>query len=421
MSEWESIDYFSDQTVVADPYPYFEQLRAENPVLRMPHQGVVAVSGYDAVSEVYKQGGNFSSACSLVGPLMPFPVPFEGDDISAIIAEHRHTMPMFDHMVTMDGDEHERERALLMRIITPKRLKENEDFVWRLADQQLDVALKDGRCEFVTKYSQPFALIVVADLLGVPEGDHEKFREGFGYATNPGSTDGSVTEGNSLTWLDDYFAQYIEDRRKEPRQDALTEMAQATYPDGEIPPVPNVVRTATFLFAAGQETTARLLGSALLYLAENPEAQDYLRAHRDKIPNFIEEILRTESPVKTDFRLAVRNTTVGGVDIKAGDYVMLLNGAANRDPAQFTDPDEVRIDRENTRNHIAFGRGIHFCPGAPLARVEGRVSLERILDRTRNIRLSEEHHGPAGARTLSWEPTWILRGLTELHLEFDLA
>ena len=122
--------------------------------------------------------------------------------------------------------------------------------------------------------------------------------------------------------------------------------------------------------------------------------------------------------MKADFRLARRSTTIGGVDIAAGTPVMLLNGAANRDPRRFECPDEFRIDRPNAQDHMAFGRGVHSCPGGPLARAEGRVSLERILDRTRDIRLAEEHHGPPAARRFTYEPTWVLRGLSELHLEF---
>jgi cytochrome P450 len=199
----------------------------------------------------------------------------------------------------------------------------------------------------------------------------------------------------------------------------LTDLALATYPDGSTPPVTNVVRTATFLFAAGQETTARLLAAALKHLAEHPDIQDQVRADRELIPNFLEEVLRVESPVKTDFRMTTRTTTVGGVEIKAGTPLMLLNGAANRDPRRFECPAEFRIDRGNAQSHLAFGRGNHSCPGGPLARAEGRISLERILDRMSNIRLAEAEHGAPGARTFRYEPTWILRGLTELHLEFD--
>jgi cytochrome P450 len=156
----------------------------------------------------------------------------------------------------------------------------------------------------------------------------------------------------------------------------------------------------------------------LKYLAEYSELQGELRAHRERIPDFIEEALRIESPVKADFRLARRAASVGDVDIAPGTPVMLLNGAANRDPRHFECPAEFRIDRPNAREHIAFGRGAHSCPGGPLARVEARVSLERILDRMRDIRLSEAHHGPVTARRFEYEPTWVLRGLHALHLEF---
>jgi cytochrome P450 len=263
----------------------------------------------------------------------------------------------------------------------------------------------------------------VADVLGVPESDHERFREGFGLGGTPGKI-GAEARGmatNALNWLDDWFERYVEDRRKSPQDDVLTSLALATYPDGSTPPVTSVVRTATFLFAAGQETTARLLATGLKYLCEYPELQDELRAHPDRIPGFIDEALRIESPVKADFRLARRHTSIAGQDIAAGTPVVLLNGAANRDPRLFECPAEFRMDRPNAKVHIAFGRGVHSCPGGPLARAEGRVSIERILERMRDIRLSEEHHGPPEARHFEYEPTWVLRGLHELHIEFTPA
>lgn len=422
MPDWETIDFFTDESLVEDPYPYFDELRSAARVLPLPHLGVVAVTGYDEVSEVYHDPDTFSSCNSVVGPYAMFPVPLEGDDVSEVVDRYRDQLPMHEHMVTMDPPDHTRERALLMRLITPKRLKDNEAFMWRLADQQLDEFVADGHCEFITAYTQPFAMLVVADLLGVPEAHHPRFREGFGLTGTVGEV-GAGQEGNPgenpLSWLDQRFIEYIEDRRREPRTDVLTDLALATYPDGSTPEVTAVVRTATFLFAAGQETTARLLAGALKLLVEHPELQDELRADRERIPTFLEEVLRIESPVKTDFRLARRSTTIGGVEIPAGTPVMLLNGAANRDPRRFECPAEFHRDRDNARAQLAFGRGPHTCPGAPLARAEGLVSLVRILDRMRDIRLSEEHHGPPGARRFSYEPTWILRGLTQLHLEFE--
>jgi cytochrome P450 len=422
VTDYDSVDFFTDQSLLEDPYPYFDHLRSQCPVLATPHHGVVAVSGYDEAMEVYLDSETFSSCNSVIGPFATFPVPLEGDDVGAIIDEYRDQLPMNEHMVTMDPPMHTRERGLIMRLLTPKRLKENESFMWRQADRTIDEFVGAGRCEFISAYSQPFAMLVVADVLGVPEEDHERFRQGFGLSASPGALgheDGVAL--NALGWLDDWFATYIEDRRREPRDDVLTRLALGTYADGSTPDVISVVRTATFLFAAGQETTARLLAVALKYLAEYPELQDELREHPDRIPNFIDEALRIESPVKADFRLARRPTAVGGVDIAAGTPVMLLNGAANRDPEQFEDPAEFKLDRPNAKAHIAFGRGVHSCPGGPLARAEGRVSIERILDRMRDIRLSEEHHGPPGARHFDYEPTWVLRGLHKLHIEFTPA
>jgi cytochrome P450 len=420
MRDWKTVDFFSDAELVDDPYPYFDQLRSECPVLALPN-GVVAVTGFEEASEVYLEGTNFSSCNSVIGPFAQFPVPLEGDDVGEIIDGHRDQLPMNEHMVTMDPPAHTRERALLMRLITSRRLKENEEFMYRLSDQLLDEFVSDGSCEFISAYSQPFAMLVVADLLGVPESDHQQFREGFGLSHSPGKIGSKTFAGgdlNPLSWLDDWFSSYIEDRRRNPGTDVLTDLALATYPDGTMPDVTAVVRTATFLFAAGQETTARLLAIVLKYLSERPELQDRLRADNELISNFVEESLRIESPVKADFRLARRSTAIGGIDIPAGTPVMLLNGAANRDPRRFECPAEFRVDRHNSRAHMAFGRGNHTCPGGPLARAEGRVSLERILKRMRDIRLSDEHHGPPGARTFQYEPTWVLRGLSNIHIEF---
>jgi cytochrome P450 len=178
---------------------------------------------------------------------------------------------------------------------------------------------------------------------------------------------------------------------------------------------------ATNVFSAGQETTVRLLSTALKVMGDRPDIQQRLRDDRSLLSNFIEECLRIESPVKGDFRLSRVPTTVGDEALGAGATVMVVNGAANRDPRRFEDPDNFDPERKNARQHLAFGRGIHSCPGAPLARAETRVGLERLLDRTTDIRISEAHHGPAGSRRYQYIPTYILRGLTELHLEFDLT
>jgi cytochrome P450 len=309
-----------------------------------------------------------------------------------------------------------------MRLITPKRLKENEDAMWQIADEILDGYLAPGQGEFITGFAGPFTLRVIADLLGVPEEDRPELLERLARGTHGsglGNADKALAK-TPLEYLYDVFAEYIEERRRDPRDDVLTGLATATFPDGSVPEVADVVRVATNVFSAGQETTVRLLSTALKVLGDRPDIQAKLRGDRSLLPNFIEECLRIESPVKGDFRLSRVPTTVGDQNVGAGTTVMVINGAANRDPRRFDDPDSFDPERKNARQHLAFGRGIHSCPGAPLARAETRVGLERLLDRTTDIRISESEHGPAGDRRYRYIPTYILRGLTELHLEFDV-
>jgi cytochrome P450 len=219
-------------------------------------------------------------------------------------------------------------------------------------------------------------------------------------------------------WLDDKFREYISARRHEPRGDVLTELAAATYPDGAVPDVEEVVKLATFLFAAGMETTTKLLSTGMRVMAERPDLQESLRDNRALIPSFLEEALRTESPVKSHFRLASTTTSIGGVEVPAGTILMMLPGASNRDPQKFENPHEFHHDRRNVREHVAFGRGPHSCPGAPLARSEARISFNRFLDRVSDIRIDESVHGSSDERNYTYDPTFIMRGLSTLNVTF---
>ncbi len=422
MTDFATTDYFSDQDIAQNPYEYLDYLREQNPVFREPNYGVVAVTGYDEAVAAFKDYETFSAVNAIGGPFPSLPFLPEGDDISEQIEAHRHLFPINEMMVVMDPPEHTRARSLLSRLLTPARLKENEDFMWELADRQLDEFIASGKCEVLGEYGKPFATLVIADLLGVPADDRAEFRASLGAGNEPGSAVGALDHTpvavNPLEWLDGKFTGYITERRQQPREDVLNSLAAAAYPDGTTPEVVDVVRAATFLFAAGQETVVKLLSASTRVLAERPDLQDKLRADRSLIGNFIEESLRIESPTKVDFRLARKTTTLGGVDIKAGTVLMLCLGAANRDPRKFERPDEFQLDRKNVREHITFGRGIHTCAGAPLARVEAKVTLNRLLDRMTDIAIDEPQHGPAGDRRYRYEPTFLLRGLSELHLTF---
>ena len=293
--------------------------------------------------------------------------------------------------------------------------------MWRLADRQLDEFVADGHCEFISAYSQPFAMLVVADLLGVPESDHQRFREGFGLSADRPASSGSTRSGeelNALNWLDDWFATYIEDRRREPRRrrpdrpgarqvsrrvDARRHRGRA---DGDVP-----VRRRS-----GDDRSAprhraevpRRVPGAPGRAAGAPRADPGLhrRGAADREPG---QGRLPPRPPGHDRRRGRHRTG------NAGDAAQRRGQPRS---ATVRVPGRVPPRPPNAKEHIAFGRGHHACPGGPLARAEGRISLERILDRMRDIRLSEEHHGPAGARRFDYEPTWVLRGLSELHIEF---
>ncbi|MCR8694975.1 cytochrome P450 [Rhodococcus pyridinivorans] len=418
MNDFDSKDFFTDPSFVPDPHPYFDHLRSECPVRFTGPRNVVAVTGFEECLAVLRDTATYSNINAATGPFPGMPFEPEGDDIGEQIERHRPEIPLNEHLVTMDPPQHTRVRRLLGGLFTPRRLAENEDFMWRLADRLIDTFHESGKVELLHQYAQPFALLTIADLLGVPEKDHAAFVAHLSTQTPGAMAEDGALGTNPLEFLDSKFSAYIEDRRKNPGKDVLSILAGSTYADGDTPEVVDLVRLATFLFGAGQDTTARLITAAFRLIAENPDLQKQLREDRSLIPQFVEEALRLEGPVKSDFRLTRKKTNLGGVEIPAGTTVMVSLPAGNRDPRRFTDPHEFRIDRENSREHIAFGRGVHSCPGGPLARVEARVTVERLLDRLGDIRISEEKHGPADDRHFAYEPTYILRGLTEIHLEF---
>ena len=418
-SPFEAVDFFRAGSLYQNPYPYYEYLREHGPVWREPHHGVVMVTGYPEAVEVYHDTATFSNCNAVAGPFAKWPVPLEGDDLGPIIERYRDALPFSDQLPTFDPPKHAAHRALLGRLLTPKRLKENEEFMWRLADRQIDEFLGRRECEFIRDYASPFTLLVIADLLGVPEEQHSQFRKELqGDVHERAIALDSAMTHKPLEFLYDRFTKFIEDRRRQPRADVMTGLATATFPDGTLPEVRDVMLIASNLFAAGQETTARLLGVMFRLIGERPELQQQLRGDRDLIPNFAEECLRLETPLQSTFRLTRRATKIGGIPFPAGTTVMLLPAAANRDPRVFENPNEFRLGRPNWRQHLAFGSGVHSCAGAPLARAEARVSAMRLLDRMADIRISEAEHGPANARRYDYPKTYMLRGVERLHLEF---
>ena len=273
MSDFDDVNFFRSRALTIDPYPFFDHLREQCPVLREPHKGVFMVTGYGEAVGVYSDHTTFSSCNAVSGPFVKFSVPVEGGDISAVIEAHRDELPFSDQLPSFDQPKHTAHRGLLMRLITPKRLKENEDFMWRLADRQVDEILAHGTCEFISEFAQPFTLLVIADLLGVPESDHVLLREQLA-SHSMGIGSSAPMEHKPLEFLYGQFTQYIEERRARADcadvmgADVMGSIASAEFPDGTLPDVHDVALIAANLFTAGQETTARMLGFALQVLGD---------------------------------------------------------------------------------------------------------------------------------------------------------
>lgn len=419
MENAETRDFFTDPELANDPYPWIEAMRAKCPVARETFHNTVVVTGFDEVVDVYSRPQDFSNVACVGGPLAGLPFHPEGDDISAEIETNRDKFHFSDHFITFDGDPHRAYRSLMTRLLTFKRLKANEAFVATFANQLIDRFKPQGSCEFISQFAQPLATMVIADLLGVPAEDRDELHAKIQPA--PGGIDQAAAEPSAdpFAMFEEIFSAYLRDRRTHPRDDMLTELAHAKLPDGSDPGVDALVRVASFLFIGGQDTSAKLLASGVRIIAEQPEIQRQLREDRSKIGNFIEEVLRIESPTINDFRLTRRTTTIAGVEVKAGTMVMMSLSGANRDPRVFERPAEFDMNRPKLRDHVSFGRGPHACPGAPLARIEAKVGIEQLFNRFTNISIDEERHGSAQARNYRYLPSYILRGLEELHLRLQ--
>ncbi|CAN7629892.1 cytochrome P450 [Phenylobacterium sp. LjRoot219] len=379
------------------------------------------VTGSDELLEVMKNNRDFSSIIALQGAAAPLPFQPEGADIAAEIEANRPKFLGGDLLVNYDDQRHAFSRALLSRLFTPSRLRANEKFISEYSEQLVRDAVANGGVELIKTISTPFVTMVIADLLGVPVEDRQIFMDAIEAGPPPGSLDQNendyTAETHPLVVMGADFMNYVQDRRANPRDDVMSELANAKYPDGSTPEAIEIVNLTTFLFGAGQDTSAKLLGNAMRYIIDQPGLQDRLRADPSLIPQLLEEVLRLEGSSKQTTRLARRDTQIGGVKIPAGTKVMLCLGGANRDPRRWEDPNAFVLDRPRIREHLAFGRGAHVCAGAPLARVEVRVILEKFLEHAADIDMDEAKHGPRGARRLAYEPSFIIRGLSELHLK----
>jgi cytochrome P450 len=326
-------DYFTDHSILLDPYSFFEDVRAKGPVHRQKRRDVVFVTGFKESVDVLNNARDYSSCISLPGAGAALPFEPKGDDISEQLERHRDEIAGADLLVTYDGAKHAAVRSLLTRLFVPSRLKANQAFMQAFADELAKESVARGYCDLVNDIATPYVTLVVADLLGVPSDDRQQFRKFLDSGPPAGNLDTVDTKPHSNTVLEKlatYFVRYIHDRRENPRPDILTELATAKYPDGSMPDLMEVVRAAVFLFAAGQDTSAKLLGNALRFICESTQLQNELRANPALIPGFMEEVLRMEGSTKITSRLALKNTRIGDQDIPAGSRVLIALAAATR-------------------------------------------------------------------------------------------
>jgi cytochrome P450 len=416
----EGPDFFTDSSVLRDPYAYLDRVRAQAPVGWLTNREVVMVTGFAEAVQVLMNTKDYSSVIAAAGPTAPLPFEPQGEDLTEQIAAHHHKFVGSEQFLSYDGARHSASRSLLTPLFTPARLKANQAFMVDMADKMVTKVVAKGGCELVHEIGTPYVTLVIADLLGVPAEDRQAIQRIISAGPTPGSVN-DADSGASLEYLcartAELFNGYIDDRRANPRKDVLSELANAKYPDGSMPDRKELITLATFLFAAGQDTSAKLLGNSLRYLAENADMQRALRADRSLISAFLEEMLRLEGSTKGTARLAKKHTRIGDVDIPAGTKLSISIAGANRDPRRWEDPNAFQLNRPKIMEHIAFSRGAHTCIGAPLARAELRVLLDRLLEHTSSISLSETHHGPAGQRKLDYEPSYIIRGLERLYLD----
>ena len=403
----DDIDPLAPATV-ACPYPFYGSLREESPVYRVPGRGWFLVSTFELVSEVLMNPELFSSQSGVAVPAGPggqHPAPADG---------RTHTL------LTADPPVHGHYRALVNKAFSVRRVAAMEDEVRALAHGLVDSFIADGEVEIGHSFAVPLPLIVICDMLGLPREQLRTFKK---WSDGIARLGGMVDEEQLAEIRRDniefgrYLVEQVETRRADPHDDIMNDLITLTFtaPDGEERPLrmDEIVSILPQLLVAGNETTTNTITSGLRLLLENPDQLRAVLDDRSLVANLVEEILRIESPVQCHFRRATRDTVLGGVHIPAGSGVGVLYASANRDDQHFAGAADFNVRRENARTHLAFSQGIHFCVGAPLARLEARIAFDVLLERLTNLAFAP------GKNTFDHVPSFTHRGLREFWVTFD--
>ncbi len=403
-----------DPDLLQDPHAYYRRLRNEAPVFRDPKTGIVTVATYDLIMEVNRQPLVFSNN---FGGQMRGSVGEQDAEEAAIMADG---IAVANTMLTADPPVHTRFRKLAMKAFTHKRVEVMGAYVATVANDLIDGFIADGRCEFKSAFANHLPMIVIADSLGAPRSDMDRFhRWSDAFVVQLGGVSDRETRleaGRRINEFQRYFIEIIEQKRANPTEDVISDLVHATLAEEGDPRTMDYSELLSIiqqLLVAGNETTAHTLTTGLYYLLSDPKLLARVLADRSLIPDFVEETLRLLSPTNNMWRLATQDAEIGGFPVKAGEMILVRYGSGNRDDHQFPDPDVFDPARPDARSHLAFGAGIHTCIGAQLARKEMVTAFGVVLDRLKNPRIQ------AGHGAFRYSPNILLRGVLELHIEFD--
>lgn len=425
MPQPEDIRVFDVETLIR-PYEAYQVLRNDAPVHHIPEMGMHYVTRYDLIREALKDTATYSSkfdsfmALARMAAVAGLPEEIQAE-LKAINKEMIELPPT---MLTLDEPEHTRYRSLVSQLFTGSQVKTAEGQVRAVIDEELDRMLavageQGGEVDFMDAFAFPVPLRIISDRLGIPEEDRAFFYDAAtaaaaGLRMSPVSAEEEVRRARLAVDLQQLLIRLIEARREDPRDDMITILANSKLEDeGRHLSHGECISILNQFLVAGHETTTSTFGWGMLILCRQPELQDELRADPKLIRTFVEETLRYEAPVQGLPRVVTRDTELGGYPIKAGEFVMLRYGAANRDERQFENPDQVDVHRKKAGMQLAFGSGIHHCIGAPLARQELTLGFPALLEHMENIQLAPGHPEPEA------EPSMILRNLPRLHIRFD--
>jgi cytochrome P450 len=368
-----------------DPFPWYRLMRAQAPVFFESDRQLWHVFRYPDVQRVLSEYVNFSSQ-------------FAGEVAESALA---------NSLIATDPPRHRQLRALVSQAFTPRAVDDLAPRIAEITNDLLDRVVADGRMDLVQDLAYPLPVIVIAELLGVPPEQRDQFKSWSDAITS------TTAEGpRAQQAMAGYFARLIEERRRQPKKDLVSALIAAQI-EGQHLSLPELLGFCVLLLVAGNETTTNLIGNAILCFDETPGTTETLRAHPERLPEAIEEVLRLRSPVQSMFRVVARPTTVGDQSLEPGQSVIAWIGSANRDQAVFSAADRFDIDRSPNK-HLAFGHGNHFCLGAPLARLEARIALETILRRLPNLRRAADS-------ALEPQDSTIVYGVKGLPVTFDAA